>query len=133
MLQEQAQALSPLKLAFIGDAVYTLHCRTQVLESGHKPKQLHRMVTQKVRAGAQAKAMQALWSHLSSQEEEIAKRGRNAHARHSCPKGATTQEYALSTAFEALIGYLYLTQQHQRLQALLTLTEVEDAQDAFAC
>ena len=130
---EKAQALHPLKLAYIGDAVYTLYCRNKVVGSGHKPKQLHRMVTQKVRAGAQAEAMQSLWRHLTNREEEIAKRGRNTHAGHSCPKGATTEEYALSTAFEALVGYLYLTKQHERLQTLLTIIEVENAKDSFAC
>lgn len=110
--------LSPLALAFIGDAVWELYARDHVLASGvRKPHQLHRMTTQYVRAGAQARLVDELAAFLSPEELDIVRRGRNAKSAH-VRKNADVLEYRHSTGFEALIGYLYGSGQTSRLEQL---------------
>ena len=122
---EQAGNLSALQLAFIGDAVYNLVARLNALSKGGVVKKLHLGTTNKVNAVAQAKALIAIEPVLSEEEHAIVKRGRNAHARHAAPKSATTAQYCASTGFEALIGYLYLSGQKNRLEQLFKLIDHE--------
>ncbi len=114
-----ARGYSPLALAFIGDAVYETFIRTKVLlkanMSAHK---LHKEAVTFVRASAQSYAMQTLLPLLSEEEADVFKRGRNAHSA-SVPKNADVTEYRTATGFEALIGYLYLIHQTDRMNLLM--------------
>ena len=114
--------MSPLIWAYVGDSVYELYIRTHLTNTTKlKPHKLHIESIKYVKAGAQAKILENLMNELTEQEKEIVKRGRNAE-NHHLPKNATVQEYMYSTAFEALIGYLYLTKQDKRLKEILEKT-----------
>lgn len=117
----EVDTMSPLIWAYVGDSVYELYIRTHLTNvTRMKPHQLHIKSIQYVKAGAQADILEKLMEHLTEQEKEIVKRGRNAE-NHHLPKNATVQEYMYSTAFEALIGYLYLTRQDERLKEILEM------------
>ncbi len=130
----ETQLLPPLQLAYIGDAVYALRIRLKALETGRGMQHLHRFTTGFVNARAQAKALEAIVDSLTDRELALVKRGRNAHARHPGPRSATTAEYSAATGFEALIGYLYLTGQEERIDTLVefieTRTNAQEAQNA---
>lgn len=114
--------MSPLIWAYVGDSVYELYIRTHLTNTTKlKPHKLHIESIKYVKAGAQAKILEKLMGDLTEQEKEVVKRGRNAE-NHHLPKNATVQEYMYSTAFEALIGYLYLTKQDERLKEILEKT-----------
>ncbi len=104
--------------AWVGDAVYELYVRTSLAVSGGGlPAELHNKAVAQVRAEAQAAAMHRLWPELSASELEIVKRARN-HAGAGSHRGDPAVVH-MSTAFEALLGYLYLTGQWCRLSELL--------------
>lgn len=115
---EQARMLSPLQLAYIGDAVHALIVREYLLSKNMPVKKMHQLSVRAVCAVSQNKAMESLFPLLSEEELSIAKRGRNSHPHHSSPKGASTSEYAIATGLEALIGFLYITGNSQRLTQL---------------
>ena len=73
-----------------------------------------------VKAEAQANILKNIYDNLTEDEKDIVRRGRNAESHH-LPKNSTVEEYRYSTAFEALIGYLYLTKQDQRLEEILKM------------
>ena len=117
---KQARELNPLVLAYVGDGVHTLYVRLQELgKTTGKADKLHKAVTARVKAEAQANSMQTIIDELSEEENDIFHRARNAHT-HSMAKNATVSDYRLATGFEALVGYLYLTGQNDRLEYLLT-------------
>ncbi len=117
----EIDTMSPLIWAYIGDSVYELFIRMHLTNTTRlKPHKLHIESIHYVKAKSQAETLEKLMSHLNEQETEIVKRGRNAE-NHHLPKNATVQDYMYSTAFEALIGYLYLTKQDERLKELLEL------------
>lgn len=113
--------MKSLNLAYIGDAVYELHVRQFLLESGQvKPNDLHQKAVTYVSGKAQA-AIVLNWldsGYLTKEEIHIVKRGRNAKSG-SVPKRLDVQTYRYSTGFEALIGYHYLLKNEQRLRELL--------------
>ncbi|MEG1548218.1 MAG: ribonuclease III domain-containing protein [Clostridia bacterium] len=111
--------LSPLVLAYIGDTVFDLFVRTQaILATDLNAHGLHMQSSKLVCAAAQAQAFFALQSMLTEDELYIFKRGRNSHMG-SVPKNASIADYRTATGFEALIGYLYLTEQDERLTSLI--------------
>ena len=111
--------MSPLTWAYIGDSVYELYVREFLVNTTKlKPHKLHIEVIKYVKAKAQAEILERIEEKLTEQEKGIVKRGRNAE-NHHLPKNATVQEYMYSTGFEALIGYLYLTKQDERLKEIL--------------
>ncbi len=117
--KQNPDQLSPAVWAYIGDAVYELFIRCHILSGGPaKTKTLHREVTTMVRASFQAGLVTKLESSLSENELEILKRGRNVKSGH-IPAHTDVLTYRHSTAFEALIGYLYLQGEHPRLKELL--------------
>lgn len=119
---KEPNMLSPLVLAYIGDAVYELYIRQYVIsQANHRPQAMHREATRFVSAKAQANALKKLLPILTEEELNIVKKGRNAKSNH-VPKNADVLEYRHSTAFECLIGYLYYSQQSTRLQELLNIT-----------
>ncbi len=119
--KEEVNLLSPLTWAYVGDCVYELFIRTKLVdETNLKPHALHRKAIQCVKAKAQADLLLAIHEQLTEEEKNIVRRGRNAE-NHHLPKNANVQEYMYSTAFEALIGYLYMTKQEERLKEIFDL------------
>lgn len=117
----QVNAISNLGLAHIGDAVFELLCRSYLCCKGNTSvKTLHRESVAMVKAPAQAAYMQKLLPHLTQQEQDWFRRGKNAHS-HAAPKSATPQEYAQATGLETLFGALYLSGQTQRLNELFQI------------
>ena len=111
--------MSPLTWAYMGDCIYEKHVREYLVTSTkYKPHKLHIEATKLVKASAQAHILQELENELSDDEKEIVRRTRNTE-NHHLPKNATVQEYMYATAFEGLIGYLYLTKQEERLTEIL--------------
>ncbi len=110
---------SPLVLAYIGDAVYELIIRTIIVNRGNCPvNQMHKKSSSLVKAPAQAEFITLLMEELTEEEQAIYKRGRNAKSATSA-KNATIQDYRMATGFEALIGYLYLKGNKERLVELV--------------
>lgn len=120
----EARMLSPLQLAYIGDAVHSLMARRRALAKGLSAHDMHLCATRAVNAVSQSRVLTALNGLLTAEESDVVRRGRNAHARHTLPKAASQAEYASATGLEALLGYLYLTGKADRLtwieQALFT-------------
>ncbi len=113
--------LSPLNLAFIGDCVYEMLVReTLVVEANRPVNDLHRESVKYVSAKAQTRAYDKIKDILTEEETAIYKRGRNAKVGHN-PKSATQGEYHIATGIEALFGYLYLTEQQDRLRELFKI------------
>ena len=113
-----AKSYSPLTLAFMGDAAYELLVRNYLVSQGNCPvRSLNRRKVELVRCQSQAKALVFMWPALTEEEKEIAMRGRNAHVGH-VPKNATVADYHGGTAFEALLGWLYLKGEGERLREL---------------
>lgn len=112
---------SPLVLAYIGDAVFELFIRTEIVSRGNAPvNKLHKEVRDYVKASAQANMYNRIKSYLTEEEETIFRRGRNAKSS-SVPKNAKLLDYKHATGLEALCGYLYLDGQIERLQYLINL------------
>lgn len=117
----QVNAVSNLGLAHIGDAVYELMCRSYLCCKGDKTvKNLHKDSVAMVKAPTQAKFADKLLPHLTEQEQDWFRRGKNAHS-HAAPKSATPQEYAKATGLETLFGALYLSGQTDRLNELFAI------------
>ena len=111
--------LSPLTLAFTGDAVFSLFVREMLVCDANRPVgQLHKLSVNWVKAEAQSKGMRAILPLLTEKETEVFKRGRNAHTSHT-PKNQSGCDYHYATGFEALVGYLYLKDEAERLNLLL--------------
>ncbi|MBY0095388.1 Mini-ribonuclease 3 [Mesobacillus maritimus] len=113
--------LNSLALAYMGDAVYEKYVRLHLLQSGKvRPNKLHREATKYVSAKAQAMIIHSFIDEQKLSEEEIAvlKRGRNAKSG-TVPKNTDVQTYRYSTAFEALIGYLFIGGNEKRLEELI--------------
>ena len=116
-------------LAFMGDAVYEVYIRKHVMESGQQnADRLHRMAVGYVRAEAQAKALKKIYDALSGDEQELVKRARNRKST-SRPQNADPVAYKLATAFEALVGHLYITGNPERMEEIIRLAvaAIEDA------
>ena len=110
--------MSPVTLAFIGDAVFGLLVREHLIASGiTKAGSLHRQAVTFVRASAQAESVERLQSCLTPEELNIIRRGRNANTTH-VPKNANPIDYRIATGLEALFGYLYLAGSHARLREI---------------
>ena len=110
---------SPLTLAFVGDAVFSLYIREMLVVEANRPVgKLHTLSVKWVKAEAQSKGMRAILPLLSEKEAEVFKRGRNAHTSHT-PKNQSGCDYHYATGFEALVGYLYLKDETTRLTELL--------------
>lgn len=113
------RAYSPLTLAYIGDAVYEVVIRSVVVERANRAaNELHKRAVKFVQAGTQAVMITALQEILTEDELAVFKRGRNAKSNTSA-KNASITDYRKATGFEALIGFLYLTNQMDRLLYLV--------------
>ena len=115
----KVDTLSPLTLAFTGDAVFSLFVREMLVCDANRPVgKLHKLSVNWVKAEAQSKGMRAILPLLNEKETEVFKRGRNAHTSHT-PKNQSGCDYHYATGFEALVGYLYLKDETERLRLLL--------------
>ena len=114
--------LSPLTLAFVGDSVFDLLVRERLVCLANRPvNKLHSLAVTQVKAASQAKAAKALFEKLSEKELSVLKRGRNAHTNHKA-KNASESDYHYATGLEALFGFLYLSDETERLKELFELT-----------
>ena len=119
--EEEVNLLLPLTWAYIGDAVYELYIRKKLVEETNmKPHKLHIEAIKYVKAKSQAEKLEKIYENLTDEEKDIVRRARNTQ-NHHLPKNSNVQEYMYSTAFEALIGYLYLMNRFNRLDELLKL------------
>lgn len=113
--------LSPLNLAFIGDCIYEILVRETLVKDANRPvNDLHRESVKYVSAKAQTEAYSKIKDVLTEEETAVFKRGRNAKVGHS-PKSATEGEYHCATGVEALFGYLYLTDNIDRIKELFSI------------
>ena len=116
--EDNIRAISSIGLAHIGDGVYELLVRTYLCAHGKATgKGLHRATVDLVRAPEQARRAQRILPLLTEAEQEVFRRGRNAHV-HSIPQHASRAEYQQATALEALFGWLYLRGQRARINVL---------------
>ena len=110
---------SPLTLAYIGDGIYDLVIRSVVVGRGNtKAGKLHQTTSQLVKAHAQSEMMHAIEPELTEEESDVFRRGRNAKSP-TMAKNATMADYRRATGFEALMGYLYLKDDFERLVELV--------------
>lgn len=115
------RTVNPLTLAYIGDGIYELIVRSvMAARMNKKARFLHRQTSQLVKAEAQSRMMDVLLPQLSDEETHVYKRGRNAKSP-TMAKNATAGDYRRATGFEALMGYLYLTDRTKRLMELVKL------------
>ena len=117
----QVNTMSNLALAHVGDGAYELMCRTYLAVKGDKTVlKLHNDTVALVKATTQAKFADLLKPHLTQEEQDYYRRGKNSHT-HAHPKGATRQEYAKATGLETLFGALYLLGRTERLHQLFAI------------
>ena len=117
--QQDVRSYSPLALAYIGDAIYDLIIRTVVVERANRPaNELHHITVGFVSAGAQAKIADALMESLTEEEQSVFRRGRNSKP-HTMAKNASAGDYLKATGFEAVLGYLYLSDRMDRVLELV--------------
>ena len=117
--ESDIKQMSPLVLAYMGDAVYEKYIREYVIRQGLcKNGLLHKKTIKYVSAKAQSEILHRLEEKLTEDELDIVRRGRNSNP-HSTAKNADIIDYKYATGFEAVIGYLYLTKQDERLNEIL--------------
>ena len=118
--ETEVNLMSPLVWAYVGDSVYEIFIRTHLVETTKlKPHKLHIETIKYVKAKAQAEMLQKLQDILTDKEKDIVRRTRNTE-NHHLPKNANPTDYMYATAFEGLIGYLYLSGQNDRLKEILS-------------
>lgn len=116
-----AQMMNPLTLAYVGDTVFDLAVRVSLIDAHDlKPGALNAMASKRVCAASQAALARAVLPELTEKEREVFARGRNAKPG-TVPKNADAADYALATALESLIGFLYLDGQQARLNRLFEI------------
>ena len=119
MDKEKVNLLSPLTWAYVGDSVFELFIREYLVSNTNfKPHKLHIEAIKYVKAKAQRDILDKIKDILTQEEQEIVRRTRNAE-NHHLPKNAEPEDYMYATAFEGLIGYLYLSNQNERLDEIL--------------
>ncbi len=120
--EHDIKTLNGLTLAYVGDAVYDLYVRSRLIHTGdYKTGKLHLMAISHVSAAAQSAAFDAVESMLSECELNIAQRAKNIK-NATIPKNANPKDYKKATALEAVIGYLYLSEQKDRMTEILDAT-----------
>ena len=121
MTEQQVKAISSVGLAHMGDGVYELLVRTHLCLMGDKTvKKLHKDTVELVNAAAQAAFAEKLLPHLTEEEQDYFRRGKNTHT-HAAPKAVTPKQYAMATGLETLFGALYLLGRKERLMELFAV------------
>lgn len=123
MSKKEAIDLNPLTLAFVGDAVQSLFLKTELsFNDKHKVNFLQKEISKKVNAKTQSEFISKILNDLNEDEVYIFKRARNTKV-NTIAKNYNLFEYKIATGFEAIIGYLYLIGEHDRLSYILSLYE----------
>jgi len=118
--------LSPLALAFIGDAIHTAYVREEVLKGkNNKLSNYHNLAKRYCNAKRQMQSLEAIFDILTDEEKEVVRRARNSHSKHTA-KNFDEETYKKATAFEALVGHLYMTKQIERLKKILEISMKEE-------
>ena len=119
--KKQVDAISNLGLAHMGDGIYELMVRTYLCCRGDKTvKKLHKDTVEWVNAAAQAAFAEKLLPHLTAEEQDYYRRGKNTHT-HAAPKAVTPKQYGMATGLETLFGALYLLGRKDRLNELFSI------------
>ena len=119
MDEKEAIQMNPLQLAYLGDSVWELIVRYRLINQKMTVHHMHQRCISLVNAHSQANILHLIQNNLSLTEQDIVRRGRNAHAKHPAPRHQNPDEYSASTGLEALFGFLYLTGQNERISFLL--------------
>jgi len=121
----KSEQLSPLALAFLGDSIHTAYVRKKVLEGQlNKINNYHNQAKKFCNAKNQKDALEKILPLLSDEENDIVRRARNSHSKHSA-KNFDEETYKKATAFEALVGFLYLTERKEKLITILDISMQE--------
>ncbi len=121
-LWQKLEKTNLLPVAFLGDSIHTEFVRESILKScNQKMENYHSLSAKFCKASSQAKALEKILPMLNDEEKDIVRRARNAKPKHQA-KNCSTKDYIYATAFEALVGYLYLTNQKERLNEILQLS-----------
>ena len=124
----KTSSLSPLTLAFIGDTVFDLLVRSELVCEANRPvNALHKSASQKVCAAAQAEGIKKILPLLSEEEEAVFKRGRNSHTG-GIPKNASSADYHYATGLESLFGWLYLKGENERIIELFNAMNANESE-----
>lgn len=123
-------ASESLQMAYVGDTVWELMIRQRLAVRRLSVRHMHACCVRLVNAAAQAAFLRRIEPYLTESEQEVVRRGRNAHARHPAPRHQQIEDYHASTAFEALIGFLYLSGRPERIGAL-TQPILEEEEEAW--
>ena len=127
VLQKKINEIPIPVMAYVGDAVFEVFARLNSLKTSEwKMNTLHRASVRLVKAESQAELLRLLEPHLSEVEKDIVRRGRNAKSGQ-VPRSVSAVLYRYSTAFETLVGYLYLTNRHRRIEELFSLIGLSDS------
>ena len=118
--------MNPLQLAYMGDTVWELLIRSRAMNRRLTVKHMHQAAVSGVNARAQAEALQRIAETLTDDEADVVRRGRNAHPHHAGPRHQDPADYKAATGLEALVGYLYVSGQEERLMELFRLARQED-------
>ncbi len=113
-----AAMLNPLQLAYMGDAVWEMEVRGRILQKKLNVHRMHCECVRYVNANGQVRCLSLIRDSLTPEENSLVLRGRNAHANHPSPRNQTRADYSEATGFEALLGYLYLSGQKERMHEL---------------
>ena len=117
--EQEVKLMNHLVWAYVGDCVYELYIRTFLINTTKmKVHELHVKASTYVKASSQAKILKNIENELTEEEKDIVRRARNTQ-NHHLPKNANPADYMYATAFEGLIGYLYLTKDFKRLKEIL--------------
>lgn len=126
-LEKRINEMPPLTWAYIGDAVYELYIREKLVNiTKMKPNKLHLESIKHVKASAQANTLREIEEMLTEEEKEIVRRTRNTK-NHHLPKNADVNDYMYATAFEGLIGFLYLSKKNERLKEILNKSFIKNS------
>lgn len=119
--EQEARKANSQKLAFIGDAVYSLYVRNKiVLNNNCKTNELHKLTSEIVKAGGQSEFVENILNQLNEHEMEVYKRARN-YKTSNIAKNAKVSDYKRATGLEALIGYLYLCGNIERINKIFEM------------
>ncbi len=117
--EQEVKLMNPLVWAYVGDCIYELYIRTFLVNTTKmKVHELHVKASTFVKASSQAESLKKIENELKEEEKDIVRRARNTQ-NHHLPKNANPADYMYATAFEGLIGYLYLTKNFKRLKEIL--------------
>ena len=121
LTEKEINNLQPIAMAYVGDTIFDMYLRSRLVAyTTLTPAGLHQAASKFANANAQAQIMYRIEKLLTEEEHEIFRRGRNAKS-HTIPKNAKPYDYRMATAFECLLGYLYLSGQDKRLIEVLDL------------